>query len=88
MRHAGRPIHVGSPILKEAVEMQTGALVLQVVVDMNDDLIALVGIKNRWRPLPIDTYHGPLESIRTASDPADGEVVFHYRRIRTRQYCN
>jgi hypothetical protein len=69
-------VHVGGPILEEAVEVDAGALVAEAVVDVDDHLVALVGVERGQRPLAVDADDGAVvAAIGVAVHPRHVEVV-------------
>lgn len=61
----------------EAVEMQRGGLVAQVVVGVDDDPVTNVDLDTRNRPLAVDSNNWTLVgTVRVSSDPANVEVIF------------
>ena len=76
MRDLTRPVHIGCPIHEDAVEVQRGGLVTELVLDVDDDLVALSRPHDGQRPLPVDANGRPLEhAIGVGPDPGDVEIV-------------
>lgn len=77
LNHTSRTIHVVASVHVEAVEMQRGGLVAQVVVGIDDDPVTNVDLDTRNRPLAIDSNNWTLVgTVRVSSDPANVEVIF------------
>lgn len=71
-------IHVDGAIHEEAVEVQRGRLVAQLVVHIDDDVVADVCIYARDGPLAVDADGGAVEgAVGIGRDPANVEVVRH-----------
>lgn len=76
MRHTHRTIHVRRAVLVNAVKMQRRRLVTKLVVEVDDDTIADIGLNARNGPLVIDANDGTRERcVWIGSDPSDVEVV-------------
>lgn len=76
MGHSRRAIHLVGAVHVDAVEVQGGGLVTELVVDIDNDTVALGGPHDGQRPLPIDANGRPLEgAIWVRPDPGDVEVV-------------
>lgn len=76
LRHAHRTIHMCRTVLINAVKMQRSRLVTKLVVDVDDDTIADIGLDPRNGPLVIDANDGTRErSVWIGRDPSDVEVV-------------
>lgn len=66
------------PVHEEAVEVQRGRLVAQLVVHIDDDVVADICIDARDGPLAVDADGGAVESaVGIDRDPANVEVVRH-----------
>lgn len=76
MRNLSRAIHFRCTIHEQAMEMKSGGLISQLIVDIDDDLIA-DSRRHYWqRPLIVDADGWSLEgAIRVCSDPGDVEIV-------------
>ncbi|KAI4172822.1 MAG: hypothetical protein LQ348_006695 [Seirophora lacunosa] len=70
---------MGSAVLIKTMEMQTGALVAQIVLDMNNDLVPNSGSNGRYRPLAIDANGWSREAIRLRGYPTNIEVHDDFR---------
>jgi hypothetical protein len=76
LRDLTRPVHIGRPIHEDAVEMQRGGLIAELVVNVDDNLVALGRPHDGKRPLSIDANGWPLEhAIGICPDPGDVEIV-------------
>lgn len=63
-------------VLVNAVKMQRSRLVTKLVVDVDDDAIADIGLDLRNGPLVVDANDGTRErSVWIGRDPSDVEVV-------------
>ena len=61
---------------QQAVEMKTGGLVAELVVEMDDNLVVHIGVDGGNRPLAVDSNDRPLEStIWIRRGPSDVEVI-------------
>lgn len=61
---------------KQAMKVQRGRLITELIVHIDDDVVTNVGIYLRDRPLPIDANRGPLEcTIWICGDPCDIEII-------------
>ena len=76
--HSGRTIHVGGTSLEQAVEMQAGGLIAQLVVDVDNQRIPYGALNGRNRPTTVDTNHRPWEAACwVGNNPSDIEVIHH-----------
>lgn len=76
LRHTDRAVHVCGAVHEEAVEMQRGRLVAKLVVDIDDDAIANIGLNARNGPLVVDANDGTRKgSVWVGRDPSDVEVI-------------
>lgn len=80
LSNLGGTVHVVGPVHEEAVEVESGALVAELILDIDDELVANSGSHNRQWPLAVDANGWSLEqSIWVGSNPGDVEVVGHGR---------
>jgi hypothetical protein len=76
LRNLTGTVHLGGPVHEKAVEMEGGALVAELIIDIDDDLVANGGGHDGQWPLAVDANGWPLEhAIWVGSDPGDVEVV-------------
>src|ERR1700728_3359377 len=69
-------IHIRRPILKEAMEMQTRALVPELIIDVNNHPVTKGPYNGRDWKLIVDANNGPcVQSIRISEYPCYIEVV-------------
>ena len=69
-------IHMGRSVLVETVEMERSWPILELVVNIDDDLIADIGFNSWDRPLAVDAHDSTLKlAIRISRQPADIKVV-------------
>lgn len=69
-------VHLCSPILVEAMEVQACCSIAKVVLQIDDDAISHVGDNPGNWPLAIYThYRAWLQTIRVGCDPGDIEIV-------------
>lgn len=61
----------------EAMEMQSGGLVTQLVVNIDNDPVPNSGGDVRDWPLPIDANGRAREAVWLGRDPGDIEVIGH-----------
>lgn len=74
--NASRAIHVVGAVLEQAVKVQRGALVAELVVDVDDEAVAHVDLETRNGPLAVDANDGTLHgAVRVGGDPGDVEVM-------------
>lgn len=65
-----------SPILKEAMPVDTGGLISQRIMHLCNDAVTLGKIEHWRRPLTIDSNHRALKlTIGISGDPCDVPVV-------------
>jgi len=76
LSHAIRSIHVVRAVHEQAVKVQRRGLVAQLVVDLDDDAVANVGLDLGDGPLAVDADDGARErTVRVGRHPGDVEVV-------------
>lgn len=76
LRNLGRAVHVRGPVHVEAVEVKGGGLVAELVIDIDNDAIALRRCHDWQGPLAVDANGWPLEKpIWVRPDPGDVKVV-------------
>lgn len=64
------------PILEQAVKVQRGRLIAELVIQVDDYAVAEIALKGGNRPFAVDANDGPLEGgVRIGSDPSDVEIV-------------
>ena len=81
-----RSVHITGTILKEAVEMQRGRFVAELVEHVHYDSITDIRRDRRDWPLVVDANGWSLEgTVGVARCPSDIEVIGHCRRLRKRQ---
>lgn len=61
----------------ETVEMQTGGLVTQLVIDIDNDPIPNSCGDVRYWPLPVNANGRAREAIWLGCDPGDIEIIRH-----------
>ncbi len=70
------PVHLGCADLVDAMEVQAGSLVSELVVDRDSDGIADSCLDRRARPRVVDTNDGPGKlAIGVGSHPGDVPVI-------------
>lgn len=76
LRHTRRTVHVCSSVLKQAVKVKTCGLVAEVILDVDDDIIAFCHCDCRNRPLAIDSNDRSIvNTVWIGIYPANVEVV-------------
>ncbi len=60
LRDKGRPIHVGSAVHEQAMEMEGGGLISQRIQHVDDDPVADVCFDPREGPLAVDSDRWPI----------------------------
>ena len=69
-------VHLVGAILEEAVEVQRGGLIAEIVVDVDNDGVVDVGVDGRDGPLAVDANGLALKgAVWVGRDPSDGKVV-------------
>lgn len=70
-------------IHEQAMEMQTGACIAKLIVQVDDNSIAFCGC-NLWNgPLVVDAHNGAFEgTIWVCSNPCDVEIVSNSSGVR------
>lgn len=61
----------------DTMEMDTGGLVAQVVLDVDNNGVANIGPDRGAGPLVVHTNDGAREAIRSCPNPVDRPVVGH-----------
>lgn len=78
----GRPIHVGSSLLIQAMEMQAGGLVAEGVLYVDNNTISFCCRNRRDRPFAVYSNDGTgCMSIRVGMDPGYIEIIADYRSM-------
>lgn len=78
LRDMHRPVHMGGTLHEQAVKMQRGGLVAERVEDIDYQLVALVDVDGRNRPLAVDADDRAVgRTVRVGREPAYLEVVGH-----------
>lgn len=76
LMHLASSIHTVGSLLHQTVEMETGGLVPQFIVDVDDDMIPDIGFESGTWPLAVDAYDRPhLGAIRVGINPCDVPVI-------------
>lgn len=76
LRHTDRAVHVRGAVHEETVKVQRGGLVAKLVVDIDDNAIANIGLDARNGPLVVDANDGTRKgSVWVGRDPSDVEVI-------------
>lgn len=71
-----RAIHVIRAVHVDTMEMQAGTLGLELVVDVDDDTVALGDVDGGGRPLAIDADGvATMSCIRIGRDPGHVEII-------------
>lgn len=69
------------------MEVQAGSLITQVIGEMDDNGIALVGLDEWARPGPIDTNDCARDTSRGSLDPVNRPGVLDCRRLGNKSQC-
>lgn len=76
------PVHFSGSIHIQAMKVQTCAFVTELIVDIDNDPVALCSDDCRKRPLAINAHDGPREStIWICEDPRYIEVISDSRCV-------
>lgn len=76
LRRADNAVHLRCAILIQTVEMERSGLVAELVVHIDDNLVAHIDSDLRDRPLVVDANDRSVEgTIRVSGDPSDVEVI-------------
>lgn len=63
-------------VLVEPVEVQACALVAQIIVEIDNNVVAHIHLNQWQRPFSIDTNHSPLHhAVGIGHDPCRREIV-------------
>lgn len=72
LHYPHRPVHGVRTVLKQPVKVQAGGLVTELVVDVDGESLADVGMQGGRGPSAVDADDGTgVQSVWVAVDPAD-----------------